>query len=76
MKLNVIRGWLTTIIGVVTTAVTLILVYHKVFDFIWEGLAGLAVGAILITAPQTIEKKISEIIDSWRNKTKDDNTKP
>lgn len=71
IKLNIIRGWATTIIGLITTIVSLILVYKGVFDFVWEGVAGLAIGALLITAPQTIEKKISSIISGWRGTSKE-----
>ena len=66
-KLNIIRGWLTTLIGLAVAIVTITLVLNKAFDFIWEGAAGLGVCAILIMAPETVEKKITEVI----NKIKD-----
>lgn len=65
---NVVKGWITTVIGTVTTILTLILIYKGVFDFTWEGLCGLSIGALLIIAPKTIESKISQIITGLTNK--------
>jgi len=68
MTKNAFKGWLTTLIGVATMVLTLWEVYKNVFDFVWEGIGGLIVGSILIMAPQTIEKKLSEVIKAWGNK--------
>lgn len=62
---NVISGWATTIIGIVTMIISLVLVWQKVFDFVWEGIGGLAMGTILLIAPKTIEKAIIEGIRAW-----------
>lgn len=62
IKQNVIKGWITTIVGTATMVVTLVLVFTKAIDFVWEGTAGLIVGCLLLMAPKTIEKKVSDAI--------------
>ena len=62
---NVISGWATTIIGIVAMVISLILVWQKVFDFVWEGIGGLSIGTVLLMAPRTIEKAIIEAIRAW-----------
>lgn len=66
---NVAKGWITSIIGILTMILTLYLVYNGTFDFIWEGVGGLVMGTILLLAPQTIEKKVSEAISKWSGGT-------
>lgn len=62
LKQNIVKGWITTIIGTITMILTLFLIFTKVIDFMWEGIAGLSIGCILVMAPKTIEKKVSELI--------------
>ena len=59
---NVLGGWITTIIGTATMVVTLFLVYKGTFTFVWEGIGGLIIGCVLLLAPETIEKKVSDAI--------------
>jgi len=73
---NIIDSWVTTLIGTTTMLVTLFLIINKDIYFVWEGVAGLVVGAILLLAPKTIEQKISEAIKSWGNKGNNDYTPP
>tara|TARA_R110000868_G_scaffold362028_4_gene624083 strand:+ start:149 stop:391 length:243 start_codon:yes stop_codon:yes gene_type:complete len=72
---NVVKGWVTSAIGLITMVVTIILIYKGIIDFTWDGLVGLVIGALLLTAPKTIEKKISEAIGAWGGKsvTKNEN---
>lgn len=65
VKQNVIKGWITTIIGTATMVLTLILIFTQVIDFVWEGIGGLVVGSILLMAPQTIEKKVTLGLKMW-----------
>lgn len=62
---NIISGWATTIVGIVTMIITLVLVWQKVFDFVWEGVAGLSIGTILLVTPRAVERAIIELIRSW-----------
>jgi hypothetical protein len=59
---NVLSGWVTTLIGTATMVVTLFLVYKGTFTFVWEGIGGLIIGCVLLIAPETIEKKVSDAI--------------
>lgn len=65
LEQNVVKGWITTVIGTITMLLTLFLVFTGEFDFVWEGIGGLAIGTILLLAPKTIEKKVSEAIKAW-----------
>lgn len=65
VKSNVIKGWITTIVGTIILLLTTYLLFKREVFFIWEGIAGLSIGTILLMAPRTIEKKISEIIKAW-----------
>jgi len=62
---NIIKGWISTLIGVITMALTLILVWQRVFDFVWEGIAGLIIGVILIFSPQHIIRVVLEGFRAW-----------
>lgn len=65
IRKNVINGWVTTIVGIATMVISLVLVWQKVFDFVWEGIGGLVIGTFLLMAPRTIEKILMEAIKSW-----------
>ena len=80
---NAIQGWATTIIGIATMILSLILIWTGVIDFLWEGVGGLSIGCILLMAPKTIEDKVSKLIDGWSGRTvsgpdinKDSSVKP
>lgn len=66
---NVVKGWVTSVIGLITMIVTIILVYREVIDFTWDGVVGLVIGSLLLMAPKTIEKKVSEAIGAWGGKS-------
>lgn len=66
---NVVKGWVTSVIGLITMIVTIILVYREVIDFTWDGVVGLVIGALLVMSPKTIEKKVSEAIGAWGGKS-------
>lgn len=62
MTRNILKGVITSIFGVVTMVVTLFLVFTDSMDFIWEGLAGLGFGTLLLLAPDTIVKQLGNVI--------------
>lgn len=68
VKKNIIKGWITSIIGVVTMVLTLFLVYMDQMDFVWNGVAGLSIGVILLMAPRTIEKYFVRFFESMSGK--------
>lgn len=59
---NVIKGIITSAIGVATMVITLFLIFTGAMDFVWGGLAGLAMGTILLLAPDTLVKKLGDVI--------------
>ena len=62
MTKNIIKGIITSIVGMITMIVTLFLVLTKSMDFVWEGIAGLTFGTILLLSPDTIIKKLGDVI--------------
>lgn len=64
MTKNIIKGLITSIFGVATMIITLFLIFTGAMDFVWGGLAGLAMGTILLLAPDTIVKKLGDVIKS------------
>lgn len=70
---NILKGWITSLVGTATMVISLFLVYRGTITFIWEGIGGLIVGCLLLVAPQTVEKKISEAISAF---SKNNNQQP
>lgn len=75
LKKNVIKGWITSIIGITAMVITLILVYLDKMDFLWDGIAGLSIGTILLMAPQTIEKYFIDLFSKFTGKSSSKNTR-
>lgn len=59
---NIVKGIITSAIGVATMVVTLLLIFAGTLDFVWEGIAGLTMGTILLLAPDTIVRKLGDVI--------------
>lgn len=59
---NIVKGIITSSIGVATMVITLFLIFTKSMDFVWGGLAGLTMGTILLLAPDTLVKKLGDVI--------------
>ncbi len=69
IKSNIIKGYITSGIGTIILLMTVFFLFTKQIFFIWEGIAGLTMGTILLMAPRTIEKKTSELIKAWGSKS-------
>lgn len=65
---NVIKGWFTSIMGGVVMILTTVLLFTKDIAFVWEGLAGLGAGVIILMMPETIEKFIMAGIKAFGGK--------
>lgn len=65
---NFIKGWVTSVIGVVIYIVTLLMIYNNKLNWLWEGFGAMILGTILLLAPQTIEKWINKIVNCKTNK--------
>ena len=61
---NILGGWITTLVGTAAMVISLFLVYKGNITFVWEGIGGLVAGSVLLLAPETIEKKVSEAISA------------
>jgi hypothetical protein len=61
---NILGGWITTLVGTAAMVISLLLVYKGSITFVWEGIGGLVAGSVLLLAPETIEKKVSEAISA------------
>lgn len=64
---KIVDSWITSIAGVAIYTITSILIWQKVFDFVWEGIGGYVIGTLLLMAPQSIEKLVSKAIVNKEN---------
>ena len=71
MKNNIVKSIITTIFGILTMLVTLFLVFIGSIDFIWSGIAGISIGAILVLSPDTLVTKLGDFIGKFVNTKKD-----
>lgn len=55
---NVIKGVITSIIGVIVMFITISLVFTGVMDWVWNGIGGLVIGTVLLLSPDTLVKKV------------------
>lgn len=62
---NIVKGWVTSVIGTLLLLSSLFLWFFGVINLIWEGAIGIILGVILLYAPRTVEKKLSEAIKAW-----------
>lgn len=69
LRSNIIRGWLTTVIGLVIVGFVLIATWQRILDFDWKVFSMTAFGALLVISPQSFEKKLSEVIRAWGSKS-------
>jgi len=69
--LNVIKGWISSLIGILVLLATLLLVFASAIPFIWEGIAGFVMGTILLYTPRSIEK----FVEKWLGINKPEITK-
>lgn len=65
---NIVKGLITSAIGLATMIVTLFLVFTGSMDFVWSGIAGLSIGAVLLLAPDTIVKSFGKMLGKFTGK--------
>jgi hypothetical protein len=59
---NIVKGWISSLIG---AAIICSSAYNSIFNdvpWIWQGLTGCGVGAVLIFTPDSIKEIISAVI--------------
>lgn len=71
---NVVKGLITSTVGLATMIVTLFLIFTGSMDFVWSGVAGLAIGCVLLLAPDTIVKKFGDLLSNISGKSISSNT--
>lgn len=72
IKENVIKGWITTIIGTLTLLMTLFLWFVGMINMWPEGTAGIVLGALLVITPKTFESIATKIAGKIGLENKDD----
>ena len=71
IKSNVFKAWVTSLLGILFMVSALFLWFFGLIDFVWEGVAAIILGVILLYAPKTVEKKLSEAIKAWGSRGND-----
>jgi len=67
---NIIKGIITSLLGFLIIFVTLIMVFIGNAAWVWEGIAGITLGVILLFAPDTLIKNFVELIGKFTKKEK------
>lgn len=62
---NILKGWFTSIIGAIIIIITGYMIYTGKTTWIWEGIAGITIGTVLLFAPETFEKLFEKLIDKF-----------
>lgn len=65
LKKNIFKAVVSSVIGIATMIITLILVFTGAIHFVWDGLAGLGAGIILLFTPQSVERLVSQGVKSF-----------
>lgn len=65
---KLIGGIISTIAGILIIAMTLIFIWKGIFTWLWEGVAGISIGTILLLVPESIERIIIEGLRAWGRK--------
>lgn len=72
LKENIYKGILTTIFGCITLIIVLILVFMSKMTFVWNGVAGIVIGTVLLLSPDTLINEFGKLIDKFTNGKNDD----
>lgn len=63
---NILKGLLTTLIGLVVLFITIKGIYNGTTEWVWNGIAGIVIGVILIfSRPTLFEEKLSEFLSKF-----------
>ena len=73
MKKNVVKGIITSLVGVIVMGITLILVFTGVMDWVWNGIGGLVIGTVLLLSPDTLVKKVGAFFKTSNDRDDYDN---
>lgn len=62
---NLLKAWFTTLVGIAIIVITGLMVYNGKSTWVWEGIAGITVGTVLLFAPRTFEKLFEKLLDKF-----------
>lgn len=71
LKENVVKGYITSLIGLVVCYITYKQIDAGNFGFVWEGIAGFGLGITLILAPDDFVKTIKGIATKFKESEKE-----
>lgn len=76
LKKNIFKSIITSIFGILVMATTIILVLGGVMDWVWNGIGGIFVGAVLLLSPDKIVKWVPELFSKFTGKTFNNSAEP
>jgi len=65
---NILKCWFTSILGVLILLGTCYMIFFNNMEWVWEGIAGISIGTVLLFAPKTLERRFIEIIGNIAGK--------
>lgn len=71
MGKNIIKGYITSLIGLFICYITYKQIDEGVFGFIWEGLAGFGLGVMLILAPDDFVSTVKDLTSKFKKEEKE-----
>jgi hypothetical protein len=71
IKQNIVKGWITSLVGITLMVASLTLWITGVIPIKWDATIGIALGTILLLAPNKIEKLAGSAIKGWGGNNND-----
>lgn len=63
---NILKGWLTTVLGLFILFLVSRSLYNHSITFVWDGIAGIVIGVVLLVAkPTFLEEKFNDLISKY-----------
>lgn len=63
---NIFKGWITTLIGIVVIVATFYGIYKGNIEWVWNGVAGVCLGVILLfSKPTFLEKNFDLLVSKF-----------
>ena len=67
---NIIKGWVTSLLGIAVCYLTYVEIKEGSFSFVWEGLSGFGLGVTLLLAPDDFIKILKDLVKNFTKKDK------
>lgn len=72
---NILKGYITTLIGLAICYITYTKIEDGSFSFVWEGIAGFGLGVVLILTPDDFVKIIKNSVNKFSQTEKEESPK-